>query len=64
MVSEETIWIGKMDGNILEKVHDFSPLRADFTVEEIVQARKNVEEYKWTLAREQDRLFYFGEYDL
>lgn len=59
--------LGDTEGNILTAVGTFTPseegYRTDYTEEEVLQARKDLETAKQLKSEAESRLIHFGEYD-
>ncbi len=62
---EASVYLGKCDGPILTELYQPMPenFRTDYTVEEIVQARKALTEAKRAVSAAESALCGFGEYD-
>lgn len=60
---ETTVYFGSMQYGVLTKMTEFSPLRYDYTVEEILQKRAEYEKAKKLADDAKSALYPFGESD-
>lgn len=60
---QATVYVGNICGGTLESLIDPQPLRADYTVEDVLKARQALKEAKQAVDRANSNLAGFGEYD-
>ena len=60
---EATVYVGNVNGNILESLIDPQPRPVGFTEQQVLDARKAVNVAKEALSKAQSDLAGFGEYD-
>jgi hypothetical protein len=58
---EVTVYVGQLNGQVLEKICEWTPLRTDYTEKEIIQKREAYKEAKEIADKMKDQLYPFGE---
>ena len=61
--AENNVSIGRTHGNILVELIDPHCYKTDFTLEQILNLRKELQDAKNTISKIQNGLYHFGEYD-
>lgn len=62
--AEQSVHLADVDGYVLKELNEVTPtFRTDYTVEEVIQARKELREAEAALSHAQSKLFYFGNHD-
>ena len=62
--AEASVYLADLSGDTLTRLYAPDKLREDFTEEEIIAARKEVDAAKDALSKAQSKLGSFGEYDI
>lgn len=62
---DATVYLGEIEGNVLQKLHDFDPnnFPVNYNADDILAARAEVRAAQEALNRAERKLVHFGEHD-